>query len=77
MTNFFLKKRLFNILGEKRFKKLFWVLILQFFAANQILSPANLKEILKSLVHLFNGISTFVGYLMPNQFSKKNSGGAI
>ena len=29
------------------------------------------------LVSLFNGISTFVGYLMPKPFSEKNSGGAI
>ena len=29
------------------------------------------------LVSLFNGISTFVGYLMPNPFSKKNSSGTI
>ena len=26
---------------------------------------------------LLNGISTFVGYLMPNPFSKKNSSGTI
>ena len=26
---------------------------------------------------LFNGISTFMGYLMPKPFSLKNSGGAI
>ena len=30
-----------------------------------------------SLVSLFNGISTFEGYLMPKPFSKKNSSGAI
>ena len=29
------------------------------------------------LVSLFNGISTFVGYLKPKQFSKKNSSGSI
>ena len=29
------------------------------------------------LVSLFNGISTFVGYLMPKSFSEKNSGGTI
>ena len=29
------------------------------------------------LVSLFNGISTFVGYLMPKLFSKKNSSGTI
>ena len=29
------------------------------------------------LVTLFNGISTFVGYLMPKPFSKKNSSGSI
>ena len=29
------------------------------------------------LVSLFNGISTFVGYLMPKPFSKKNSRGTI
>ena len=28
-------------------------------------------------VSLFNGISTFVGYLMPKPFSKKNSWGTI
>ena len=39
----------------------------------------NLKKIkllVPSLVW-FDGISTFVGYLMPKPFSKKNSGGAI
>ena len=29
------------------------------------------------LFSLFNGISTFVGYLVPKPFSKKNSGGTI
>ena len=29
------------------------------------------------LVSMFNGISTFVGYLMPKLFSKKNSRGNI
>ena len=29
------------------------------------------------LFSLFNGVSTFVGYLIPNQFSKKNSSGTI
>ena len=29
------------------------------------------------LVSLFNGIWTFVGYLMPRPFSKKNSSGTI
>ena len=29
------------------------------------------------LVSLFNGISTFVGYLMPKLFPKKNSSGTI
>ena len=29
------------------------------------------------VVSLFNGISTFVGYLMPNLFSLKNSSGTI
>ena len=29
------------------------------------------------LVSLFNGISTFVGYLMPKLFSKKNSRGTF
>ena len=29
------------------------------------------------LVSLFNGISTFVGYLMPKPFSKKKSSGTI
>ena len=29
------------------------------------------------LVSLFNGISTFVGYLIPNPFSLKNSRGTI
>ena len=28
-------------------------------------------------VSLFNGISTFVGYLMPKPFSEKNSSGTI
>ena len=27
-----------------------------------------------SIVFLFNGISTFVGYLMPKPFSKNSSG---
>ena len=29
------------------------------------------------LVSLFNGISTFVGYVIPKPFSKKNSSGTI
>ena len=29
------------------------------------------------LVSLFNGISTFVDYLMPKPFSEKNSSGTI
>ena len=29
------------------------------------------------LVSLFDGISTFVGYLIPKPFSKKNSSGTI
>ena len=29
------------------------------------------------LVSLFNGISTFVGYLIPKPFSSKNSSGTI
>ena len=29
------------------------------------------------LVSLFNGISTFVGYLMPKPFFRKNSSGTI
>ena len=29
------------------------------------------------LISLFNGISTFVGYLMSKLFSKKNSSGTI
>ena len=29
------------------------------------------------LVSLFNGISTFVGYLIPKRFSKKNSSDTI
>ena len=29
------------------------------------------------LVSLFNGLSTFVGYLMPKLFSAKNSSGTI
>ena len=28
-------------------------------------------------VYLFNGISTFIGYLMPKLFSEKNSSGTI
>ena len=32
---------------------------------------------LKGLVFLFNGISTFVGYLMPKPFSLKYSSGTI
>ena len=33
--------------------------------------------LLVGLVSLFNGISTFLGYLMPKPFSKKNSSGTI
>ena len=29
------------------------------------------------LISLFNGILTFVGYLMPKPFSEKNSSGTI
>ena len=29
------------------------------------------------LISLFNGMSTFVDYLMPKLFSKKNSSGTI
>ena len=29
------------------------------------------------LVSLFNGISSFVGYLMPKPFSYKNSSGTV
>ena len=32
---------------------------------------------ISGLAPLFNGISTFVGYLMPKPFSKKNSSGTI
>ena len=35
------------------------------------------KMIWFGLVSLFNGISTFVGYLMPTLFSLKNSSGTI
>ena len=31
----------------------------------------------RRLVSLFNGISTFLGYLMPKQFFEKNSSGTI
>ena len=31
----------------------------------------------QGLVSLFNGISTFVGYLMPKPFFEKNSSGTI
>ena len=44
------------------------------------LSPADRTSeffVLFGLVSLFNGISTFVGYLMPKPFSKKNSSGTI
>ena len=34
-------------------------------------------EVSFGLVSLFNGISTFVGYLMPKLFSLKNSSGFI
>ena len=33
--------------------------------------------VLLGLVSLFNGISAFVGYLMPKPYSKKNSSGTI
>ena len=35
------------------------------------------KKIWGILVSLFNGISTFVGYSMPKQFSLKNISGTI
>ena len=35
------------------------------------------EKIIVSLVSLFNGIPTFVGYLMPKPFSWKNSSGTI
>ena len=34
-------------------------------------------QLFEGLVSLFNGISTFVGYLMPEPFSSKNSSGTI
>ena len=37
----------------------------------------NLSIYRSHFVSLFNGISTFVGYLMPKPFSKKNSSGTI
>ena len=39
----------------------------------------NQKEpsIIISLISLFNDISTFVGYLMPKPFSKKDSSGTV
>ena len=45
----------------------------------QVLSDVNqaLVSWLVYLVSLFNGILTFVGYLMPKPFSKKNSCGTI
>ena len=36
-----------------------------------------IRIIFKVSVSLFNGISTFVGYLMPKPFSEKNSSGTI
>ena len=33
--------------------------------------------LMKYMVSLFNGISTFVGYLMPKLFSEKKSSGII
>ena len=39
--------------------------------------PYNNKEGKNWVVSLFNGITTFVGYLMPKPFSEKNSGGTI
>ena len=37
-----------------------------------------INHIIRSgLVSLFNGISTFAGYLMPKPFSEKNSSGTI
>ena len=35
------------------------------------------KRTCSSLISLFNGISTFVGYLMPEPSFKENSSGAI
>ena len=35
------------------------------------------RKMNKELVSLFNGISTFVGYLMPKPFSYKNRSGTI
>ena len=37
----------------------------------------SLSQMEDGLVSLFNGIWTFVGYLMPKLFSKKNSSGTI
>ena len=39
--------------------------------------PISTHDFRVGLVSLFNGISTFVGYLMPKPFSKKNSSGTI
>ena len=39
--------------------------------------PINVHRWYYGLACLFNGISTFVGYLMPKPFSKKNSSGTI
>ena len=40
-------------------------------------NPQYLGFVWFRLVSLFNGISTFIGYLMPKPFSKKNSSGII
>ena len=44
---------------------------------NELQNTWNFRDIWFSLVSLFNGISTFVGYLMPKPFSKKNSSSII
>ena len=50
-----------------------WLILIAYHIVCAILNP----YVRFGLVSLFNGISTFIGYSMPNPFSKKNSSGTI
>ena len=58
-------------------KKIFFLQL-----TDDVLYNGSIVELIKilsliDLVSLFNGISTFIGYLMPKPFFEKNSSGAI
>ena len=58
------------------FKEFLWKRVLKGLVVS--LFTSSRKEAARlGLVSLFNGISTFVGYLMPKSFSEKNSSGTI